>query len=208
MVLPDWAECVSICRGTNVNNYELQWVIDKIERTTDSKIRLTIQSLNDYNATYNFETNTIYQYQKNDRVEFINNGDGTIFDIATYGLLNYQILSPFHDKIIIGQTEAPADFFNQILIQDDGQLDSLTVGAKIELQRPADCTVEPTYFEIASLPLIDISGQKVLANPTGTFTTFDTYIVTRQVTAIAPVEATACLAASCASAYLVFIAKL
>lgn len=64
MVLPDWTECVAICRGTNVNNYELQWVIDKIERTTDSKIKLTIQSLNDYNATYNFETNTIYQYQK------------------------------------------------------------------------------------------------------------------------------------------------
>lgn len=189
MVLPDWAECVSICRGANVNNYELQWVVDKIDRTADGKIKLTIESLNDYNARYNFETNTIYQYQKNDRVEFISNGDGSIFDIATYGLLNYQILSPFHDKIISGQTEAPADFFNQILIDDDGKLDDLTVGAKIELQRPVECTVEPTYYEIASLPVIDMSGQKVLQNPTGYFHTFDTYIVNRQIETVAPLEA-------------------
>ena len=189
MVLPNWAECVLICRGTNVNNYELQWVVDKIDRTADGKIKLTIESLNDYNARYNFETNTIYQYQKNDRVEFISNGDGSIFDISTYGLLNYQILSPFHDKIISGQTEAPADFFNQILIDDDGKLDSLTVGAKIELQRPATCTVEPTYFAVASLPVIEISGQVVLQNPTGSFHTFDTYIVNRQIESEVPLEA-------------------
>lgn len=181
MILPDWAECVAIVRGTNVNNYELQWVIDKIERTPDRKIKLTIQSLNDYNATYNFETNTLYQYVKGDRVEFINNGDGTIFDTATFGLLNYQILSPFHDTVVSGQTEAPADFFNQILINDDGNLDDLTIGAKIELQRPKICTEEPTYFEVAHLAVTEISGQKMLANPTGTFTTFDTFIVVRQI---------------------------
>ncbi len=183
MVLPDWAECLAIVRGENVNNYELQWVIDKIERTADRKIKLTIQSLNDYNARYNFETNTLYQYIKGDRVEFINNGNGDIFDIATYGLLNYQILSPYHDVIVSGEDEAPAEFFNQILIDDDGSLDDLTVGAKIELQRPKNCTVEPTYFEIANLPVIEISGQKVLATPSGTFTTFDTYLVTRQIEA-------------------------
>lgn len=181
MVLPDWAECVAIVRGENVNNYELQWVVDKIERTADRKIKLTIQSLNDYNATYNFETNTLYQYVQGDRVEFISNGNGDIFDITTFGLLNYQVLSPFHDKVISGQTESPADFFNQILINDDGSLDDLTIGAKIELQRPKTCTTEPSYFEIAHLPVIEISGQRLLANPTGTFTTFDTFIVTRQI---------------------------
>lgn len=180
MVLPDWAECVDVCRTVNLNNYELQWVIDKIERTNDRKIRLTIQSLNDYNATYNFETNTLYQYVKNDRVEFISNGDGSIFDTATFGLLNYQILSPFHDKVISGQTEAPADFFNQILIDDDGKLDSLTIGAKIELQRPKSCTDKPEYKAVLHLDVIEMSGQRVLANPTGNFNTFDTFIVIRQ----------------------------
>ena len=188
MTLPDWAECVAICRGENVNNYELQWVIDKIERTADRKIKLTIQSLNDYNATYNFETNTLYQYIKDDRVEFINNGDGSIFDIATYGLLNYQILSPFHDRIVSGQTDAPADFFNQILINDDGKLDDLTIGAKIELQRPKTCTEKPTYYEVAHLDVIEISGQKMLAAPSGNFTTFDTYFVTRQIENANPLE--------------------
>lgn len=181
VVLPDWADCLAIVRGENVNNYELQWVIDKIERTADRKIKLTIQSLNDYNARYNFETNTLYQYTKGDRVEFINNGNGEIFDIATYGLLNYQVLSPFSAYIAEGEAESPAQFFNEILIDDDGNLDDLTVGAKIELQRPKNCTVEPTYYEIANLEVIEISGQKVLANPTGTFTTFDTYLVTRQI---------------------------
>jgi len=181
MVLPDWAECVAIVRGENVNNYELQWVVDKIERTADRKIRLTIQSLNDYNATYNFETNTLYQYVQGDRVEFISNGNGDIYDITTFGLLNYQVLSPFHDKVISGETESPANFFNQILINDDGSLDDLTVGAKIELQRPKTCTPEPAYFEIEHLPVIEISGQRLLQNPTGTFTTFDTFIVTRQI---------------------------
>lgn len=181
ITLPSWANCLKIVRGANVNNYELQWVIDKIEHTTDGKLKLTIQSLNDYNATYNFETNTIYQYAKNDRVEIISNGNGDVFDTATYGLLNYQILSPFSDKVIIGEAEQPAEFINQILIDDDGQLDSLTVGAKIELQRPKDCTVEPTYYEVLSLPLIDISGEMMLATPNGNFTTFDTFIVNRQI---------------------------
>ena len=180
MVLPDWAECVSVVRGLNINPFELQWVVDKIERQ-NGLIRITIQSLNDYNASYNFKTNTIYQYLKGDRVEFINNGDGNIFSISTFGLLNFPILSPFHDKIISGQDDAPADYFNQILIEDDGSLSTLTVGAKIELQRPKDCVEENTeYYEVFSIPIVELSGQKVLQYPIGSFRTFDTYFVKRQ----------------------------
>ena len=192
LVLPDWADCVKVVRGLNINNYELQWIVDKIERLSDGKIRLTIQSLNDYNALYNFNSNTVYQYLENDRVEFIANGDGSIFDITTFGLLNYQILSPFHDTVASGEENAPAEFFNQILIQDDGSLDGLTEGAKIELQRPKACTIENSgYFEIAvSLEVVEISGQKVLLNNTGVFETFDTYLVQRQIgkNAIQPFE--------------------
>ena len=177
MVLPSWANCLKIVRGVNVNNYELQWVVDQIDRTGDRKIKLTIQSLNDYNTKYNFQTNTTYQYQKNDRVEFISNGDGTIFNISTYGLLNYQILSPFNDINIGGVTNPPANYFNQIVIDDDGKLDSLVVGAKIELQRPRDCTVEPTYYEILSLPVVN----GFVVTPFGNFNTYDTYFVNRQI---------------------------
>ena len=178
ITLPIGASCLSIVRGENVNRFELQWVVDKIDRTPDNKIKLTIQSLNDYNASYNFETNTTYQYRKNDRVEFIANGNNEIFDSATYGLLNYQILSPYNDVIISGQTNSPADFFNQILIEDDGKLDGLIIGAKIELQRPRDCTVEPTYYEVYSIP-IDENGH--LVTNTGTFNTFDTFFINRKI---------------------------
>ncbi len=183
LVLPEWTTCVKIVRGLNLNNYELQWIVDKIERLSDGKIRLTVQSLNDYNALYNFNTNTNYQYLEGDRVEFITNGDGSIFDTSTFGLLNYLILSPYHDMVLSGEENAPAEFFNQILIQDDGSLDGLTEGAKIELQRPKDCTVENSaFFEIAvALEVIEVSGQMILAEPTGSFETFDTYLVQRQI---------------------------
>lgn len=178
--LPAWADCVDIVRGENTNPFELQWVVDKIERTDDGKIKLTIQSLNDYNERFLFKTNTVYSWLKGDRIEFIRNGDGKIFTIAEHGLLNYLTLSPFHDEQVSGQTEAPADFFNQLLIADDGRLDGLTEGALIELQRVKECSTEPVYFGIcASIP---VTGGR-LAVESGTFSTFDTYLVSRKIAA-------------------------
>lgn len=178
VVLPDWVSCLDIVRTENLNPFELQWIVDKIERTSDSKIKLTIQSLNDYNASYLFKTNAIYQWLKGDRVEFIKNGDGSIFSTSLFGLLNYLTISPFHDKVISGDQDAPADFFNQLLINDDGKLDGLEEGAVIELQRTKECTVEPTYFGIcASLPV----ENGMLVYPEGTFHTFDTYFVNRTI---------------------------
>lgn len=177
LVLPDWADCVDLVRGENMKPYELQWVIDGITRTSDGKIKLTIQSLNDYNEQYFFKTNTIYQWLKGDRIEFIRNGDGNIFSIGTYGLLNYLTLSPFNDEQISGETEQ-ADFFNQLLILDDGKLGGLKVGAVIEIQRAKECTTEPAYYGICvSIPVID--GR--LAYESGSFTTFDTYFVNRKI---------------------------
>jgi hypothetical protein len=179
MVLPDDAVCLEIVRGVNINPFELQWVVDKVERTDDGKIKLTIQSLNDYNARYFFKTNTGYQWLAGDRVEFIRNGDGSIFDIGTHGLLNYLTVSPFHDEVISGLTDAPDNYFNQLIIEDDGKLDGLTAGAVIEIQRSKECTTSPTYFSIcASIPVID--GR--LAYESGLFTTFDTYFVNRVIT--------------------------
>lgn len=181
MKLPSWAKCVSIVRGENVNPFKLQLVVDKIDRTGGSTIKLTIQSLIDYNASYNFKTNTGYKFLDGDRVEFIRNGDGEIFDIATYGLLNYQILSPFNDKILSGEDTSTVDYFNQLIIEDNGALNDLVEGAVIEIQRPKDCVDENTpYFEILSIPVIELSGEMVLLNPTGVFNTFDTYLVQRQ----------------------------
>jgi hypothetical protein len=178
--LPDWANCVSIVRGENLNPFELQWVVDKIQRE-DGKIKITIQSLNDYNEKYIFKSNTVYQWLKNDRIEFIRNGDGSVFTTAQFGSLNYLTLSPFHDELISGDADQPADFFNQLLILDDGRLSGLTEGALIEIQRSKECVTEPSYREICvSIPVVqDANGKNVLLYPTGTFTTFDTFLVNR-----------------------------
>ena len=177
IVFPDWVKCVSLVRGENVNPFLLQWVIDKIERV-DGKIKLTIQSLNDYNAKYLFKTNTVYQWLKGDRVEFIKNGDGKIYTIAQYGLLNYLTISPFHDEVISGEEQATADYFNQILIDDDGKLDGLMEGAVIELQREKECKTQPIYYSICVvIPVED----GIPLYPIGVFDTFDTYLVKRNI---------------------------
>lgn len=180
MIAPDWADCFQILRSANLNNYELQWKIDKIERTSEGKIRLTFQSLNDYNKQFGLKTNTTYQWVKGDRIEFIYNGDGTIFTTdANRGVLNYLVISPFHDEVISGETEVDANFFNQLLIDDDGRLDDLKEGAIIELQRPVASQTEQIYYSIcAVIPVVN--GQ--LLYPTGTFTTFDAFLVNRTIT--------------------------
>lgn len=177
ITLPSWGKRLKIVRGANLNNYILQWVVDSIDRTSDGKIKLTIQSLNDYNANYNFKTNTVYKYSQGDRVEFIRNGDGKIFDIDTDGLLNYLTLSPFNDEVLSGITD-DVNYFNQLLINDDGKLDDLMEGAVIEIQTPSLSTTQTSYFETCtSIPVID--GK--LAVNSGTFETFDTFLVNRQV---------------------------
>lgn len=177
ITLPSWAKCLQIVRTINLNPYQLQWVVDKIERTENGNIKLTIQSLNDYNTRYFFQTNTVYQWFKGDRIEFIRNGDGTVFSVGANGILNYLTISPFHDELISGVTDAPADFFNQLLIQDDGRLNGLEEGAVIELQRPNSSTTENIYYGICAS--IEVKADGTLLNDTGVFSTFDTFIVNR-----------------------------
>lgn len=179
IVLPTWGKCLKILRTINLNPYQLQWVVDKIERTPEGKIKLTIQSLNDYNTRYNNQTNTVYQWLKGDRIEFIKNGDGQIFLTSQNGLLNYLTISPFNDEIISGETDAPANFFNQLLIEDDGRLAGLIEGAIIEMQRPNSNTSANIFYEICVT--IPILSDGTLQYDTGTFTTFDTYLVNRTI---------------------------
>lgn len=183
---PSQAKRIKIVRSANLNNYKLQWVVDSFERTSDSKIKLTIQSLNDYNAQYFFKTNTGYVFSLGDRIEFIKNGDGKVFKTDENGVLNYLALSPFNDQSISGVTD-DVNYFNQIIIADDGKLDDLTAGALIEIQSPVTASSEAAYFEFCTtIPLklvadTDGSLHTELEIETGTFTSFDTYLVSRQI---------------------------
>lgn len=187
MQFPDWTTCVEILRSENLNSYELQWIVDKVERTIGGDIKLTIQSLNDYNTRFFFKTNTIYQYLEGDRVEFISN-NSQILDASIYGILNYQVLSPFHDTFLSGNLDAPADYFNQLLIKDDGKLGMIKAGAIIELQRPKQSKLElnPAFGICAILDVVQVSNgdgtyHTELAQPTGIFNTFDTYFIRRNI---------------------------
>lgn len=177
MVLPQGATCLEIVRGENINPYELQWVVDKIERVGNNKIKLSFQSLNDYNVLYGGKTNTHYQWLEGDRVEFISDNNGIPISYLDHGILNYLTISPFHDTDLSGVTTADANYFNQILIEDDGKLDFLEAGGIIEFQRSKECTVEPIYYSIGvSIPIND-NGE--LSIPVGTFSSFDTFQVRR-----------------------------
>lgn len=184
--LPDWGKCFKIVRSENKNPYVLQWVVDKVQRDPNGRISLTIQSLNDYNESFFFKTNTVYQWLEGDRIEFVRNGDGKTFTLAQYGLLNYLTISPYRD-LSIGNTETTdVNYFNQLIIMDDGRLGDLKEGATIELQRPKQSTSEVIYKEICvSVPIIQVPNgdgttHGELLNPTGTFNTFDTFLVTRR----------------------------
>lgn len=181
-LFPLWGKKGKIVRSSNQNPFVLQWLVDEFERTTDGKLILTIQSLNDYNKRYNFKTNTVYQFVAGDRIEFIRNGDGKIFDIATNGILNYQVLSPFNDEDLSGVTD-DVDFFNQIKITDDGKLESLTKGAIIQISHLALSTPQVTYYEVCANFFITNGVADI---QTGTFETFDTYLVNRQIDSFPP----------------------
>lgn len=181
-VFPSWANKGKFVRSVNLNPFTLQWVVDSIDRTIDNKIILTIQSLNDYNTQFNFKTNTVYKYAVGDRVEFIRNGDGVVFDATTYGILNYQILSPFNDEIISGVTD-DVNYFNQIQITDNGKLDELEEGAIIEIQPLLTSTTNVTYYEMcANFDIVN----GVPVQSAGNFEAFDTYLVNRQVGSFPP----------------------
>lgn len=178
---PDWVEYVSFSRSGNLllGDY-LQWVVDSIDyvdrdgnpanQLSASNLRLTIQSLNDYNEKYFFKTNTKYQYGAGDRVEFISNGDGEFFQ----QVINTLILSPFATEKQPDETR-PADFFNQLLISNDDSLANLVSGGVIEIQKPKICETKTRFQEICSpIPVGSIPS-------TFTLFTFDTYLLPRQI---------------------------
>lgn len=179
ITLPEGIDEIKLVRGENVNSFVLSWVVDKVERNVNGNIKLTLQSLNDYNAFYNFKSNTVYKFVENDRVEFIKNGDGKYFPSD----LNFKILSPYNDTIVSGVTDSPADFFNQILVQDNSKLSNLKEGAVIQILRSKEYSDAPAYYEIcATIPVVD--GKPLITS--GTFETFDTYLVSRKIGKFAP----------------------
>lgn len=184
MVLPSWVEAVSIVRTKNINQYVLQLKVDSVVRKND-RLYLNVQWLNKYNDDRAFKTNTKFQFVDNDHVEFIaKGGPNGIFTTAQYGLLNFKIDNPYFDTTLLNNPSSPpTDFFNQIIITPGQDLNSIPIGdlnvfmagARIEVQRALKVSENPEYFEVATIPVVNGS----VLHPTGSFSTFDTYLITR-----------------------------
>lgn len=171
-----WVEKVSFWRTANLKypSY-LQWIVDEVEYVDQngnpaapisaSHIRLTIQSLNDYNKTYNFKTNTIYQYNRGDRVEVIANGNGKVYA----EVIDLIVQAPWLDKDVAGIEEPPADFFNQLLVLNDSRLFELEKGALIEIKLSKTCSNENVYYEICQPIDVDQFGGQIFLNCFDTF---------------------------------------
>jgi len=183
IVLPSWVKYVKLCRTKNLNlNRELeqgylQTTIQDVEfldydgtpaapNANTKNVRFTLSELIDFN-TNNFEnTTTTYTWTKNDRIQFIRNGDGSYFDFATYGLID-EILS----------TDPAAVDVNYMCPYNAG-LSGLIDGAWVELYTPAKETQTDKYYEFGDfIPTEVVNNENVLTATTTIVTTFDTYAV-------------------------------
>lgn len=187
--LPSWVVGISLWRTSNLlyDDY-LQWVVDKVEfidaagkitnNTAADKIRLSIQSIAEYNYLYAGATNVRYQYTRGDRVRFIANSEGKIYQSsATQGDLDFLIESDFKGEETIrvngADTKEP---FSKIVISYDARLKDLKEGALIELITPKSCETVQRYWGICDM--IDVvNGEPVISN--FELTSFDTYHVRR-----------------------------
>lgn len=164
---------------TDVLNEEdyLVWAIDRVQfvdntgYTNDvapTAIRLYYEGLEEYNKQNNFSTNTTWQVIKEDgespvvgdEIEFLANGDGTIFTKVIRALVTY-------DK---------EGRYLQIEYSED--LKDITENTLIRFVRPGRTSNQPWFYELC--PLIKITDG-VPDQVTGTLNLKDSYLLDRQI---------------------------
>ena len=128
----------------------IEWIVDKVEfidirgqvnNTNPTQIRLWYSSLNEYNKQNNFSTTCAWQFLVNntknpvigDKVQFIINGDGTIYTNSIIALVKY---------------DSEGQYF---LIDYKPSLSTLLPSAKIRLVHPKESYSEKeAFYEICS----------------------------------------------------------
>jgi hypothetical protein len=173
--LPSWVAKIRFAVRGNDYTFLLSWDTNKVEfldangnvtaPSIATNIKLFIDGLNTFN-TNNFQnTNTQYQWVAGDRIRFITNGDGTVYDeISNNGLIDLPVSS-----LVNG---------NALLIPFDSRLIGLTANATFELYRVPECTTAPIFWEQCdSIPVLYNSTTHTY-EPTitsGTIPFFDTF---------------------------------
>jgi hypothetical protein len=164
-----WVKYVGIYWTDQQAQYSfLDFVISSRDIDISSgKITLGFQSIINYNTANNFKTNTTWEFQKGDRVEFIADEFGNFYNSNTLGLLNFQIE---------GNTTN-----NSGVIDYDPRLANLQIGTLVQLQRPKECTSELFWWEVCAPIKLDINNQIPTTQLTGYLNIWNAYLVSRKI---------------------------
>lgn len=196
-----------------------QWVGDSIEYldnngniisdpATAAFVRIRIDSLYEANVRSNFSLLANYQFVKGDRLRIYDDGDGNLFDVATFGNpIDIQVLGTSYNQAAINaglllpqantvlpSTAPDGDTNIGIIVQYDQRLDKLLdkTGFWIELLTPTQESDTIPFFEVAGFyPVINgeianftgfSNGQPVYTFPTTIDIDFwDTYFLQRNI---------------------------
>jgi hypothetical protein len=176
MVFPANVKWVSFAFTRNLNFSDfMSWAIDRVQfvdntgntnNVNPTAIRLYYEGLAEYNKQNQFSTNTAWEFLKDDqvilgdRVEFIANGDGTIYDKLIQAEVQY-------DK---------EGKYVQIEYNDD--LRTLTAGALIRLIRPTLSADQQFFYELCPMIRV-VNGIPQVTQ--GTLNLVDSYLLSRQI---------------------------
>lgn len=177
IIFPSWVRYISFYITENLNTSDfLTWVAErvqfvdntgKVNSTSPTQIRLYYEGLSEYNKQNNYSTNALWQFISDkealvsgDQVEFLANGDGSLFTEKISELVRY-------DK--------DGKYFS---INYTDKLKDLKDGALIKLVRPKYQSGIEFYYELC--PIIKVVNG-VPETLSGTFNFFDSYLLSRQI---------------------------
>lgn len=203
-----------------INKRYVQWVGDSLvyldnsgnvvnDATTAAFIKIAIDSLYDANITNNFSLLSTYQFVKEDRLRVYDNGEGQLFNIATFGdPIDVQVLGTNYNQaainagLLLPQTNTVLDNNNTtneqsvgLIVRYDVRLDKLAEksGFWIEIYTPVQENDVIPFFEVPGFyPVIngevarfvgyDINGAPQYNYPTTIDIDFwDTYYLQRNI---------------------------
>lgn len=177
VVFPAWIDKLYFSYTKNIAYSDfISWVVDRFEfidntgnvnNISPRQIRIYYSSLAEYNKQNNFSTNSTWQFigeddslQVTDKVQFIANGDGTLFPKTITELVRF-------DK--------DGRYF---LIDFNQDLVNLKEGALIKLIRENECDGADLFNEVCeSVKIIDGKPERNF----GYVNAFDSYMLNRQI---------------------------
>ncbi len=156
----------------------LTWVAERIQFVDNSgrvnnaaptKIRLYYEGLAEYNKQNDDSTNAVWEFIANtesgsvvtgDEVQFLANGDGTIYPKLISQLVTYDKIGKY------------------IQVAYSAELKDLKDGALIRLVRQKNCVQDEFFYELC--PIIPVKNNRATV-PAGQVEFFDSYLLNRQI---------------------------